>query len=1754
MKGIKFLFIFISLSLFFFVKNSAPYLQEPFDIQSGKEYKISKIEYASLYILITINGNEDVNYVLSAYYDEQRLKRVQLGQSKVGKLELLLSMDDFDQTVYIFLECYDYKKCKGNISFNYVDSIELKNGVPINYYISQNDTEIEFIIDTNNFDYYNVWIRGQYQLNSTFFQLEDSAFIIRGNDKYGNYYLIKNGLGNVTFQVIANEGDYINVGYIGYNYDSELKKGTSCNGILVNGPIWTGFLKKDILEEVCFGIENFEQNVAVIANGFILTKFARAYISNGDKSEIKYKESFGIGSFSLINNFPEAGQKVCVSFPNSNDIKLNNYNELIFTIQLLSSNNLDLISEPQLNGIPYLRTVPVNSKSIIFPQNNGVFEKMSYNLIGLDGYLKMYILECDNYPMCTYNKSSLSNEIQPININGFRNYNIEKKNNGYNESPICKKQNMFIVVCEGNEEKFCEFKSLIYKNYDNITISEDKFFNQYALQGQANNYKIDLSYESNIIQIDIDIITYIGEIEVNTDYFKDNTIDYKQKIEINKILIQVEFNKTSKDILLFSVKGLTNTYYTILVSITRDDEEESRKIIETGMTYLLTIDPEKDTTKLIKYTNDQKDLNNPFMINFFSLNCEIEVKENSSDIQRYENFYYQIISPQEQKYKLNTFDYQINIKSGDISGSNICKIYSCGAKSSEEFDDNSRDILVQDNIPQEVIFNKNSKHYSFGYVHVNYKNDLLIKFKLKHNAKYKVELYSQKSISLKRETIVEDDLLYFNSSLWEQECENDEICYLQLDITLELTKDNDADTILEFTAKSKDSNFVSYIPKNYIKKDYIQNDISQNYYTELGINEEGFVNVNFLRGSGKALAKIVSINETENGANWRGKYKLPTEDDAIEIDPFSKRLNFNISTTNNKCIDGCFLLITIVSDVKDNYNGIRNYPYILTVYSHLHDKSSQPIISPLSTYIKGSIGTNNISEFHSFWLLSDADKVIIDLQSSIGGLLIFLGENKEYNVSEQIEYLIPKGNDYIYEFDKKDILDNFYKNNNERRNSIKDLVLNVAIFSDLFNSSYYSPFSFSVSLQSKELEIITVNSDQKVLCNPKKYQGINRCFYIIEHHFLNYHSDDLFIFANVADKSSSFNIYAKMIPSDYYELNLHGEIHKYIPSKENHDYPFEGQNADYLFINNWNNKSDYILVSVEVGEKSENNFVELITHIPLSQTHIIPNIENHQLISIERDKSISLNTNDKFDQIINILCIGGSGEISWKFNEKSKYYLKGKDDRLQIQAGKKNDVLTIKGTGELDKNYGMIIILFYNLKAFETQLDSLSLESSIRYIYNEIDFPISYYSKINELNNDLNEYYEFFFTLDKLENADAEDSNYYEYDPYEIAAFIVNQHFIIDKIINPETENYDQFESTLGYYDQSMRTGIIRISQDLISRSNETNPYLYLKIDQNKKISPKSFQEINIETTILKSNSLTLISESSNQFGYLEKDEEQRTFILKNYKSKKYLILGFSCENDDLLATFKVNDKVKGEFLYGKTFYALETIKEGDSIILEISRKKSNPERNITFFVFRYTFENNINYKNYNIGNPKLIVYKQKASQDGIFNYNIELTPIDNWKNYNLSYIVRIIEEKIPEKSYVSLNINHKRAKEYENPQPNKNKLIFEIPNVEINNEEYVQVIVQIKDNENIEYLSYDLQNVWSKVNDEEDDDDDDDNTTLIAVIVCTGGVILILVILFIFWFLFNKKSKDLMNQVNTISFKEDKDSALLSNEKNVLE
>ena len=1779
MKEKVFLFIFISLSLFFYVKNSSV-VTGNFSIteeENGIGIGIEK-NFISKYVLVTINGDDISNneqYILSVYSDIDNSKRVQLGQSKDGVIKLFLSKDDFKENIETYIECKS-NQCSGIYKFENIDTIELLDGEPINYYISKENTTLEFSIN-GNYEYLNVWIRGQYNYDVNFQQKNITIQKSEGN--YGNYYLLEDVQENITFSVTAEKkGDYINIGYIGYNKSLDYIINSN---IKVNGPILTGFLKKDIVEEVCFNLNDYKGNVPVITNGFILTKYARIFVKDENKENI-LNNPLEIDSFKVINDSPD--KTVCVSFP---DINFDDYKELIFTIEFLQFVNSDSpysFYEPQLNGIPYLRTVPGNSQSIISFQNNGDFRKLTYNTMAIDGNLKMYIKKCDNYPNCTYEAFSQFDESEMIHlINRFGSYNINK-DDGYNESPICQKQYMLVVTCEGEEGKFYDFKSLMYKDNEKITLSEDKFFNQIAPQNQENNYKINIPSKSGIKEIDIDITSYIGEIGVNTSYIEEQQFSVLEKNEINKKIIQVKINQESKDELLFSVKALTNTYYVILVTIIREDNS---KTLEPGMTYLLTIDP-KAEKNIIKYTNDHKDLKSPFMIDFYSLNCEIEVKDSSTNeesslLKKYENFYYQIINHNDGKYESQTYDYQINIISEDISGENLCKIYTSAIEGSEKHDDNSKDVLVQDNTPQQVIFNKNSKSYSFGYVHVDYTNDLLVKFDLKHSAKYKISLFSVHHEKVKEETIVGDDILYFKSSNWEKACETEEICYLHLDITLEMAREQDSDYILEITAKSINSNSVTYLQKNYMKKDFIQNKISQNYYTELGKNEEGFVFVNFLRGSGKALAKIVSKEEKEDEPNWKGKYRLPTEEDTLEINSLTNRITFNASITSEKCKNGCFLLITIVSDIKDDSQDIRNYPYTLLIHSHLKDKTvfeSPSVITPLNTYVIGSLGTKNYSEFYSFWLNSDADQVLFDMQTSIGGLAIYLGEDKiNFDINNTNLTNEPMGSDYLLSLSKEDILKEFNEKHNEKRTSIKDLVLNIAIWSDLIESIYEAHFSFSVALQIKGLEIIRVNSDHKTLCNPKLlHDNVYRCLYVIEYDFLNEKNDDLFIFANIKDKSALFNIYANRITSDSYELAI-SNLEQYVPTEDNHDYPRQNQNTDYLYIEEWKNKNDYILVSVEVTTQDQYTSVELITHIPLFQNEIIPNLANSQLLTVEKGKTVYFKTSEKYMPMIGIMCIGGSGEIYWDSQQRNKYYLKGRDDRLQITTKSKNDVLKIEGKGQAEEKYGMIFILYYNLKPFETNLAALELDGSVRYIYNGINFPISYCSSIKELIQDNNQYYDFFFTFDKLYSEDNKESKYFDYDPFEIYAFIVNQTNIAEMKKNNETEPYDKAHSILGDYDQTMRTGIVRIEKDLITEDfgKIENPYLYLKIGVDKQINPISYSEINVETTILKSNSTIPISESSNQFGFLGLEEKKRTFILKNDRSKKYLILEFSSENDYLLASFPGNNNVQGkEFIYGKIFYTIETKNEDDLIDFEISRNEKVSYNDKAYFMFRYTFNDDRNYKKYNLKDTKLKVKREKIN-DKKFDYTIELTAIDNWRSYSLSYIVRIIEEEMPYRSYVSLKPVEQKSNEYENPLADlsNDKLIFKIPNVEVNNKEYVQVIIQIKSDDIIEYISYDLQNSWeedqpipgtdtdsppTENNDDknnDDDDDDDDDTALIVVVSCIGGVIIILVaVLSLFVFTYGKKTKNLLDQVNNVSFKadKDKDSLLLSDDKNALE
>ena len=185
-----------------------------------------------------------------------------------------------------------------------------------------------------------------------------------------------------------------------------------------------------------------------------------------------------------------------------------------------------------------------------------------------------------------------------------------------------------------------------------------------------------------------------------------------------------------------------------------------------------------------------------------------------------------------------------------------------------------------------------------------------------------------------------------------------------------------------------------------MKNDYIPKDISQYYYTELGVAQSGYININFLRGSGKMYARIVEEKQDpEVEANWRRKYVLPSNDQYLTMNPYRKKIYFD--TFGKKCEDGYYLLINVFSDDKnEDPNQEIYYPFTIDVeiFPSVLDTKIPIITASIDQFIIGTLDvidfTGDIYTIYQVFLTSDAEEVVIDFQSDSGGIFINVGEER----------------------------------------------------------------------------------------------------------------------------------------------------------------------------------------------------------------------------------------------------------------------------------------------------------------------------------------------------------------------------------------------------------------------------------------------------------------------------------------------------------------------------------------------------------------------------------------------------------------------------------------------------------------------------------------------------------------------------------------------------------------------------------------
>ena len=1758
-----------------------------FNIYAMTPYILNVYEYfQNQYTKIEIKGKTPTtNYIVSVYSDSSRMNRIQLGQSFNGQTQLYLSpRQKSGNSIYIELECNEYP-CSGTLSGSFSTNIILAEGEQLSYYVTEQNTEMEFSL-TSSSRIVNIWARGQMKIDTT---LSSSLRSIR-KDK-DNYYIVTEALNSQKFLVIGTPGDLINVGYIGY--DEQNINGVnyhfSKTPLTVDEFTLSGYLKRQTLENVCYPIKvrgEAKPEEPVFGIGLILTKIAYTYVldENGQK-KFSYENDINNSGMATIS-FSEAealNYKICIEFPPKEMAQYSTVNEIVYSYKvtkgLTSKGNNFNFYEPQLRGVFYPRVVQKNSKVAFIPQNYGQFKKMTMSLYSIFGFPKMTVVDCDTYPNCPLTDELLQKGESPRNINRFSSYTYN--GDSYeNYSPISKKQKLFVVECKESQKNknaeskyfdlMCSFGSLIYRDSDEIELFEDYYYMQYAKKGQLDNYKINIQHESNIKKIFVDVITYTGEVEVIPGEVQGT--DYRTYTSINKIYTSIKARNPSETIdhIIFTVSASSDAYYSILYNYGRDENIEMDSLIsnqlQTGLSYLVTIDVQQVDSyqignKVVKFANDRIIDYIPFMANFFSLNCEIEVgslykdKDGNDVIQKLQQFgrySHDIVNQDQPRYFSSNYEYRISIKETELSeySGKLCKIYASAVELTSSHEDSTRDILIPNNTPQQIMFGNNVTHVSFGYAHVDITKELIVKFNPHHVAAYNVKIYFEGVLAKKGElTIVANEAIYLDKDYWSDICKNpNKICYMQLDITLKSTKDIDY-PVLEFSIKSIASDSVTYIPKNILKIDYVQDKMSQFYYTELGQNENGFVTLNFLRGSGKVHAKIVSkdLKDGEYNPNWRGKYRLPSEGELFEMDPFTKKVEFSTFDTN--CENGCYLLLNVTSDVEASPGIHLNSPYSIIVHAHQSTATYNEIPSitiPLDEYVIGTVNpsepANRIFQFYNVWLNLDAEEVIFDLQIDTGGIFIKIGYEKPTANNYDFQFL-SDGHDSIYTLSKDQILGSL-KDNHQYTN-IKDFVLTIGIATNHTDTVYTTPFAFAVRIGNRTLnEIYRVNSDQKALCKTKKVGDKYRCLFAIAYDYLCFHHN-LFIYTSIQKKSTFFKLYAKYIKPIDFEMKKEQELESYIPNAANKDYSSTEIKSDFLYIRYGLNISHYLLVSAESDDET---IVELMSTFFSYQTHITPNPSSPQLIMAVENRPIHLNFPKDSMVMVNIRGMGGSAEIYWSSNTTQKYHLKGRDDRLSITSEKpdKEHQLIVKATSNIQDGSGFVFYVSYNFRVSSLNFDSLVLDRSVNYVYSESDLPIIYYTNLNSLKMKSNDFFDIFLSFNKLENEVEKQLTYYENIPFDIKGYIVPETLIYEAKLSPDITIEGKTRIS-GVYDQALRSGFIRITKEDIIKSGITDsqkPYLFLKIEKSNNFKDiRKYKRISLETTAIQSSSNVSVSELSYQIGRLSNHQVEREYLLRTDTAYKYIILQFSSSLETLSVKIKENqfplELISDKF--GKQIYLI-TMKEEKpkTITLVITRKDPTKTQN-SYFMFQYINSNLKNYR-YSIKNTNIKV-EQVSKGSNLADYTVELTPVDNYKNYeSVNYIVRLYRiNNRPNKPDISIrNGANQNVKEFYSPKEQNGKIKLEITNSPQAN--YIQVIAQIKDKEAVEYLSYDLSQTLRTGGSLMSS-----GKGIIILLVIGLLLFIIIIVLVIVIIVFNSKNKDLLDKVNKVSFAEgEKDDDLL--------
>ena len=763
----------------------------------------------------------------------------------------------------------------------------------------------------------------------------------------------------------------------------------------------------------------------------------------------------------------------------------------------------------------YYRTAKwIQNKANLFIMSRGGRIQVNY------GY-------CDKFPYCYLNSErrfDVQNYTQvPHAFNAFI-ITIDPKDAAHLGTP---KQLIHSVYCA--DEEGCQIR--IHYTSKDIQLKENQNHAKYLKEGDNDIYELELienPKEGDKLEINLDIFS--GDVSIQfPSQLMQNNYDYIFYGTSEKYIFNCTDIKEHQ--IKFSIIGRQYSYYVISYRYIEADKHFS-SIGEGGLLFQAIKGGVYKTRVFQFWHNNPTKSNIPYIVNFFPINCEIEVsylkEEEKRPIKPNSLGYFEDILLSNTEHTGDYYDfypkYEVTFKQfkRNKPKDNYCYFYAGASESSEEIP-----TFLRENLPFKTSLSKKIKtaHFSWPYPYI--KGDVEIKINLGKEKTLEIRANQLVRTISKSSTIeLPADLLDYS-----QESFNRTTIDLEVSIKDENIKDDD---VVPIEISLSSSRKTPQIIEKGILRMTASNDDSINYfYFDVQSGEEGEISLDFKRGNGIMFAKITKKqSEIADEKAWRKKVILPTDknfDEKLKFNPLTNKIKYNSEVTKDCGDSGCFIVFGVKTtiDIKAFKSLFVSEYNIMVKYIEKGEENLPKVAIeiPINEFINGFVedtSTNKYYDAYNLEILDSYEGIEIEYKSS----------NATMSISWENDYKTQSSCGIYPNTNEVQILKIKVK---ERCNDLlipdqlKGAKFRFVISTDKLQNDNNSPYYFRVRpIYKGRPHVIDINSDKETTC---ELDSNKNCHFLIP--LFSY--DELSTIVLYADTEHDIAFYAKSISSEAYQ-------------------------------------------------------------------------------------------------------------------------------------------------------------------------------------------------------------------------------------------------------------------------------------------------------------------------------------------------------------------------------------------------------------------------------------------------------------------------------------------------------------------------------------------------------------------------------------------------------------------------------------------